>query len=536
MPMISERAARQTPDASIAVASAIADALQAAGTEIMFGVPGGGANLDVVGACQRAGLRFVLTHTETAGALMAAAYGELTGRPGACLATRGPGATSVVNGVAQAWLDRAPLVVITDAVSESAGVRVSRQRIDQRAVFAPVVKHSIAIGVDEAAHAADAAVRATVTGRPGPVHMDVDVEASADVVVSEPETRSGNWAAARGLLASSVRPVFLVGLGARNSADRLRGVIDGSSWRVLTTYKAKGIVPESWPNSAGLFTGARIESSAVEDADLIIAVGLDPVELIPAPWPYRAPVLSLTPWNRDADYYVPDVELVGPLDELLEMIGATLPRRSGPADGERFRVAASAAIAAPDGRLGPQAVALAARRYAPARAVATVDAGAHMLVVMPYWSAEAMGDVLISSGHATMGFALPAAIAASLVYTDRRVTCFVGDGGLGMVLAELETVARLQLPITIVVFNDSALSLIEIKRDQERHGGSDSLRYCDSDFAAIARGFGLEARSPTSLAALEADLEDAFRARGPMLLDVPVDPVDYGRVMAQIRG
>jgi acetolactate synthase-1/2/3 large subunit len=159
-----------------------------------------------------------------------------------------------------------------------------------------------------------------------------------------------------------------------------------------------------------------------------------------------------------------------------------------------------------------------------------------MLVAVPQWETQAPGDLLVSSGLATMGFALPAAIAAALVHPDRRVVCLTGDGGLGMTLAELETLARLQLDVLVVVFNDSALSLIAIKQRPEGHGGSGAVRYRPTDYAAIARGCGLAAETVRDAATLRRAARSACARRGPTLLDVTVDPSGYGAVLDAIRG
>jgi acetolactate synthase-1/2/3 large subunit len=176
------------------------------------------------------------------------------------------------------------------------------------------------------------------------------------------------------------------------------------------------------------------------------------------------------------------------------------------------------------------------REAAGAGAIATVDAGAHMLVAVPLWETRAPGDLLVSSGLATMGFALPAAIAAALVHPDRRVVCLTGDGGLGMALAELETLARLQLDVLVVVFNDSTLSLIAIKQRGEGHGGPGAVTYRPTDYAAIARGCGLAAEAVRDDVTLRRAVRAACARRGPTLLDVTVDPSGYGAVLDAIRG
>ena len=173
------------------------------------------------------------------------------------------------------------------------------------------------------------------------------------------------------------------------------------------------------------------------------------------------------------------------------------------------------------------------RDAAPPGTVATVDAGAHFLAVMPFWPADAPGDLLISNGLATMGFAVPAAIAAALTRPGRPVVAFVGDGGLGMTLAELETLARLALPVTVLVFDDARLSLIAVKQGG-RHGGDAAVAYRDVDFAAVAVAMGIAAVAVGSEQDLAAALRDGWDR--PRLLDVRTDPASYRHLIAVTRG
>ncbi len=523
--------------AAVALADTIARGLAAAGTRVVYGVPGGGNNLEVVGACERAGLRFVLVHGEGAAAIMAGVDGDLTGAPGACVVTRGPGVASAVNGAAQALLDRQPMLLISDAIPFSERLRVSHQRLDQDALLAPVTKWSVTIGLDGAEDAIAAAIRIACRPPRGPVHVAFVPDAPRpSIAPTPPEPPRGDVPAAERLLASSEQPVFALGVGALGARGALRRLLDGTPWPVLTTYRAKGLIPERWEQAAGLLTGATIEAPVLAGADLIIGVGLDPVELIPAPWPYRAPVLALGEWHLGDTYFAPRVELVGPLDELLGFVSRHLPREGARVEARTTRLRADESLRVPTAGLAPHDVVDAVRARAPAGTIVTVDAGAHMLVAMPLWEVDEPDEALISSGLATMGFALPAAIAAAVARPRRRVVCLVGDGGLGMTLAELETLSRLDLGVLVVVFNDSALSLIEIKQAPEGHGGDGAVRYRDTDFAAMARSVGIPSCRVENERSLRHALADAFGRPGASLIDATIDPSGYGDVLAAIRG
>lgn len=517
-------------------ADAIAHALAADGTRHLFGVPGGGNNLDVIGACERAGIEFVLAHTETGAAIMASAYAELTDTVGACVVTRGPGAASTVNGAAQAQQDRVPLVVLCDTVDVRSRPRIAHQYLDQRAMFAPVTKWSTTVGADGTDRTMVDVVATARAAPPGAVHVDVDPTAT-DRPGTPPSTPAayGSVADAEPLLRAALRPVVLVGVGARRHVAAVRALVADTRIPVLMTYKAKGIVPDSGPNSAGTFTGARTDSAVLDAADLVLTLGLDGIELIPNPWEHHAPVVSLAEYPETHRYLEPAVEVVGPLDALLRDLPAL---HDGWPTGfaADFRATLTGSLcngpAATTG-MTPWDVVTTVRAAAPATSVATVDAGAHMLAVMPLWTTEEPGQVLISSGLATMGYAVPAAIGAALARPDERVFCFVGDGGLAMALGELETIARLDLPVTVVVFDDATLSLIAVKQRPEGHGGPRAVTYGRTDFAAVARGQGMQAVTVDDAAGLAAAL--AGDVVGPVLLDVRVDPGSYPHVLDVVR-
>jgi len=322
---------------------------------------------------------------------------------------------------------------------------------------------------------------------------------------------------------------------------------------VLTTYQAVGVVPTEGQANAGLFTNGALEAPVLAAADLIVTVGLDLVEPIPAPWPYPAPVVRLSAVAQTDDYLPAAVDLVGDLAASLQGLVAGLRDRPPAADwpagaAARFRHDARQLLRTDPGggtraggagdeadRLGPVELVDTLAGLAPPGLTVTVDAGAHFLAVMPLWPADRPHRLLISNGLATMGFALPAAIGAALARPGGPVLAFTGDGGLSMVLAELETVARLGLPVTVVVFNDAALSLIEIKQ-RPHHGGPGAVRYRPTDFAAMARASGLDAATVATPGELAAAVADPAGWHRPRLIDARIDPAPYRHLIAATRG
>jgi acetolactate synthase-1/2/3 large subunit len=521
---------------SVAIATALAQALKRAGSSVVFGVPGGGSSLDLAGAAQSVGMRFVLTRGETAAAIMAGTHAELTGAPGAVLTTCGPGAASALNGAAQAQLDRQPLLVVTDSIGPTTAKRISHQLIDQRAMFAPIVKQSMRVGADRATELADEAVRVALEAPPGVVHIDVAPQEPSEAGSAQALTSSRRQRAELDrLFAESHSPVILLGVGAPDATAAIRSLVEGTACPVVATYKARGVIPESWPNACGLLTGATIEAPVLEAADLIVGIGLDPVELINAPWPYPAPMILLNAWPIETDYFGHDAEVVGALEELAPLVAEIASRGHGAhAHRDDYR-ARRQHLETESDRLTPYDLVRKSQEAFP-DAMFAVDAGAHMLVAKPFLEVDEPREVLISSGLATMGFALPAAIGATLARPGRRVVCLTGDGGIGMALAELETAVRLALPITVVVFNDSALSLIEVKQRPEGHGGTDAVRYGDIDFAATAVACGGGGRRVRTSSELEEALTDAQRRDGVFVVDAAVDPSGYRDVLEVIRG
>jgi acetolactate synthase-1/2/3 large subunit len=531
-------------------AAAIVAALAEAGTKVVFGLPGGGPNLDVVGAAAAAGLRFVLAHSETAAVIMAATYADLTGRPGAAVVTRGPGLASAVNGIAHAALDRLPVVVIADTVRLADAGRISHQRLDQAALGSVVAKAVVTIGRDRVSAAAAEAVLLALTPSAGPVVALMDDSAASDVGRALGPERADRAADGDGLavleraLRRSRRPVIMLGTGAIADTAAIRSALVGRGIPALHTYRARGIVPDPAAEAAGLVTGGTMEWPLLAAADLIVGLGVDEAEMIPAAWDYAAPVLLVAgyPPGRPGSGYFPGATVLDiPLPAAIGVLAGRQgehdwPPGAGQAARRQAALRLSEAAAARPGFLSPVQVVSVARACVPREAVVTVDAGAHMLAVMPLWEVLEPGRLLISSGLATMGFALPAAIAAALCGPARLVVAFTGDGGLSMTLAEIETAVRLRLRIAIVVFNDGALSLIKIKQRPEGQGGAEAVGFGPVSYARAAQAMGAAAVAVSTETELAAALCAASGRDGPTVIDIGVDPAGYSAIMDLSRG
>jgi acetolactate synthase I/II/III large subunit len=527
------------------VADLVVAQLLGADVRALFGVPGGGGNLDLIAAAGRAGLPFVLTSTETAGAIAALAQAEVTAGTGACLTTLGPGAASVVNGIACAFLDRAAVVVFTD----SQPAPFEHQRIDHAALMAPITKWSDTLTAGNPLQVLVRALHEAKHGRPGPVHVDCPggVAASersmgfddACVELEEVMPSAEDRSRLEFLLGGARKPLLLVGLGARGPADAaaIRALCDALDLPAMVTYKAKGVVPDAHEWFAGVFTNAAIEQRVIDESDLLIGVGLDPVELIPRAWTKRQPIVSCNPWRVDEGHVPFAVQLVAPVTEGIGLIEAALSpsdwtsrRVRELVDDQRRQVRVPAA-----GLTAQRVVEIGASRLAPLAGCVTVDAGAHMFPATTLWPVAHPNGMLISNGLSTMGFALPAAIGAALLDRAKPVVALTGDGGLLMCVGELLTAVREGLRIITIVFSDASLSLIEIKQQARRLQPS-GVALGAVDWVAVARGFGVASWRASNDAELDRAIDDALECGGPSLIEATIDRSNYGATLRAVRG
>ena len=286
-----------------------------------------------------------------------------------------------------------------------------------------------------------------------------------------------------------------------------------------------------------IFTGGAIERATVDAADLIVLAGLDPVELIPKPWPYRAPVLDLCACTHAPHYVAPAVRVEGDLAETLRKL-ADAPATS---DWSAARIARCRDTFYSDmgmpggGALSPEAVVREVGRAFEFMPRAAIDAGAHMFSACAFWKAGSPLDLLISNGLASMGFALPAAIAAALHDPGRGAVALTGDGGLMMCLGELKTAATAGADLTVVVFNDARLSLIDIKREQ-RQMQDLGLSWDAPDFARIADGFGFTVWTAGTREEMRSAAKAAAAGSGPRLIEARIDASGYLQQMRALRG
>jgi acetolactate synthase-1/2/3 large subunit len=533
-------------------AEIIAETLKRNGITRVFGLPGGEI-AEIMGACRHAGLAFLLTRHENTACLMAGVVGELTRRPGVALATVGPGATNLVNGVANAYLERAPLLIISAQLPTELSPILPHQRVDLEDLFRPITKWSHTLtGVNTAA-TVQRALDLTMEGRPGPVYLSLpsdvarrevrpapgtpgETAAQAALPLVGDRTLSGDLARAARMISQARRPLAMVGIGLdpMKVQPALLRWIEGTGIPVAITPKAKGLVPEDHPLFVATGTGMAGDTLFVEllrETDLLIGIGFDPVEAIRTFYTER-PLLSIAEYSLVDRQFAPDLELVGDVGALLQAlqpearIQHTWRREDLATFRRRLLSFLTPSVDSSELGLSPARVFGRLRTLTPRDTILTVDTGAHKLLIGQVWPSYHPLTYLVSHGLSTMGYALPAAMVAKLEHPGRPAVAVMGDGGLAMVLAELETAARLRLPIVVLVLSDRSLYLIRMHQERKgfQAGGVD---FGPIDFAGIASGFGARGFRATTWGEFDDAVTTGLNEERPTVIEVPIDPADY---------
>ena len=530
-------------------ADVLARRLYRAGCRHAFGMPGGEV-LTLVDALRRAGIRFILVKHENAGGFIAEGVHHRDGAPAVLVATLGPGLLNAVNVIANAHQDRVPMIVLTGCVEAAEAETYTHQVLDHGAVLAPVTKGRFRLTSETAGVVADKAVALATDPRCGPVHIDVPISA-ADAPASGPEPvrpaavavapAPAPAARARAALAAAERPLAIVGLDVlRDGAETVtRAFAEHFGIPVVTTYKAKGVLPEDHPLALG---GAGLSPLAdrhllplVAQADLVLCIGYDPIEMRPG-WrdavnPARQTVIDIAAEPNRHYMHQATLNIVADTGAALEALAeGAQPRATWPGD-EPARVRAALAKAFPaDDAWGPAAVIAEAQDVLPADTLATADSGAHRILLSQMWRCREPRGLVQSSGLCTMGCALPLAAGLKLAAPDRPVVGFMGDAGFLMVAGELATLAELDLAPILVIFADASLALIELKQRQRQLPNA-GVDFAHHDIAAIGRAFGGHGHTVTSRAELRAALQSALTADRFTVIAARIEPGGYdGRI------
>ena len=521
--------------------------LEEEGIEYIFGVPGE-ENADFVMSLSKSRkIKFILTRHEQGAAFMAEAYGRITGNPAGCLGTLGPGATNLLTGVGNGNMDLAPMLVLAGQGSSKRLHKESHQIMDAVSMFRPVTKWAETIRhQDNIPEMVRKAIRLARSEKPGACFLELCEDIAGQETNAKPlsvrryprpipETESIEKAVE--MIQAAKRPVIIAGNGIirMNSSIRLRAFAEHTGIGVISTFMAKGCVDVD--KDYCLYTiglGRKdLVACAVDSADLVITLGYDLVEYHPHLWNPKGnkTILHLdsTPAEIDSCYH-PELELVGDIGHALNAISDRLKNSSFQFDlkqqqAVRRDMTADMEVHKDDdtrGSIRPQKVLWDVRQMMPEDGLVLSDVGAHKMWVARHYHCHEPNTCLIPNGFCSMGFALPGAIAASMIDPDRKVLAICGDGGFLMNVQEMETARRYNCNMTVMVWEDKGYGLIAWK--QEDHFGSHTpLAFNNPDWLQLASSFGWNGYKVDNSQDLQATLRKALDEKGPSLVVIPID-------------
>ena len=526
--------------------------LEEEGVERIFGVPGE-ENADVMISLNDSKIDFVLCRHEQAAAFAADAYGRLTGKAGVCLATLGPGATNLVTGLADANMDRAPVVAIIGQGSTKRLHKESHQNMDSVAMMRPISKWSQSIlSADNITEVVRKAFKVAVAEKPGVTvielpedlaKLDVGDTPLTPVKVRRPAADHKAIAQAVDLIGKASNPIILAGNGAirKRAAAQLSRLAQKTGIGVVNTFMGKGAVSmhdEHCLYTMGLGSG-DYNNLAFDDADLVISCGYDLVEYSPSAWNRKnqetKKIIHIDFWEAEVDKdYQPDVEVVGDLADALWQLNEALNQNF---EGKlplfdvkkrsdlRGKLTQDFAAEKDDASVPvkPQKILWDVRQVLGDGDILLSDVGAHKMWISRYFQCVEPNTCLISNGFCTMGFAMPGSIGAKIAFPERRVLSISGDAGFMMNVQDLETAVRRKLNIVAMVWEDGEYGLIKWKQQNGFDGKHSDLAFTNPDFEALASSFGMWGKKVTSTDQIVPLLEEAFSQEGPALISVPVD-------------
>ena len=532
--------------------------LENEGVKYIFGIPGE-ENLDVMQALRNSSIQFITTRHEQGAAFMADVYGRLTGKAGVCLSTLGPGATNLVTGVADANSDGAPLVAITGQVDTNRMHITSHQFLDLVQMFTPITKRSKQIvRPDSINEIVRIAFKYVESEKPGAAHIDLPNDIAKLPVPEDPNVMPMRHTAvhqeltdvadvekAAGLIFQAEHPVILAGHSAvrAHAAEALTKFAEQLKIPVINTMMAKGIIPMDNRYSMGTMGIPQrdFQNVMLDNSDLVIAVGYDIVEFSPSKWNrtqnHKIIHLDVRPAHIHS-LYQPQVQVVGDISDSLEKIAVRCHRENEPELFFRLKelmLEDYSAAESDDGfPIKPQRVLHDIRQVLGQEDILISDVGAHKMWIGRQYNCYHPNTCIISNGFASMGISVPGAIAAKLIYPEKKVLAVSGDGGFMMNCQEMETALRIGVPIVVMIFNDSGYGLIRWK--QEDHFGSSCFTdFTNPDFVKFAESMGAKGYRIQSAEEIIPVLENAFSQNVPCIIDCPIDYSENTRLSERLQ-
>ena len=520
----------------------------------MFGIPGE-ENLDLMDALLESKIQFIQTRDERGAAFMADVYGRLTGKAGVCLATLGPGAMNLVTGVADANMDRAPLVAITGQAGLDRMHKESHQYMDVVSVFKPMTKWNTLLHVPEIIPESIRKAFKVATGeKPGATHIDFPEDLAKMQTAGEPvphdfpsdaEPVDACLERAAQLIREARQPIILAGNGVvrQGASQVLTEFAEATNIPVAHTFMGKGSIP--WTHPLSLLTvglqARDFVSCGFDRADLVIAIGYDIVEYHPRLWNLgqdkRIVHIDTQPSESDAAY-VTDVEMVGNIKHSLACLLAQgiQPKELVYASDTLREIILARITEHRDDKafpMKPQKILSDIRSVLAENDILISDVGAHKMWIARMYPCYQPNTCIISNGFAAMGIAVPGAFVAKLIYPERNCLAVCGDGGFLMNSQELETAVRVGVPFVTLIFNDEAYGLIEWKQ-MNTFGRPAHIDFTNPDFVKYAQAFGAKGYRVQGRDELVPILKDAFNQNVPSVIDCPVNYAENLRLTEEL--
>ncbi len=538
--------------------------LEEEGVTHIFGIPGE-ENADVMISLIDSDIDFVLCRHEQAAAFMADVYGRLTGISGICLGTLGPGATNLVTGVADANMDRAPLVCIIGQADTERLHKESHQNMDSVSMFRPITKWAQTIHhPDNIPEVVRKAFKVAETEKPGAVLVELPedlahAQAKGDPIKPVKTRRPGAdhkaVAQAVDLIVASKNPLVIAGNGAirKRASAQLKRFAEQTGIGVVNTFMGKGAIPRS--DKHCLFTvglqGKDHIIAALRAADTIISIGYDLVEYSPSFWNQGANknIVHIDFWPAEIDDdYTTTVDIAGDIADALWQVNEEIERRAKKGgkglplfnidDRQELRTTIKNDLEAEKDSdhfpMRPQKVLYDVREFLGAKDILLSDVGAHKMWIARYYQCDEPNTCLISNGFCTMGFAFPGSIGAKIALPDRKVLSINGDAGFFMNAQDIEVAVRRKINVVAMVWMDGEYGLIKWKQQNSFDGRHSDLRFTNPDLEMWAKSYGAWGRTIESAGELPAALEEAFKQEGPAVIGVPIDYAENMKLSARL--
>jgi acetolactate synthase-1/2/3 large subunit len=521
------------------IAEYIANQLFIHGVRYVFGIPGG-PSIPYLEAFKGAGIEFILTSNEASAGIMADVTARLTGIPGICHATFGPGATNISTGVGGALLDRSPVIVFTSEMSDSMLNRTTQMNIDHQKLFEPITKATYRLNAENVVDVMESALRLCQESYPGPVHIglpadisDIEINTiSSTGFMTENTYYQNNIQKVISLLENSRRPLLAVGLTAArlDLKDELLSFLDTCKIPVVITPMAKGLIPEDHPCYAGVLFHSLSDylEDIYEKSDLVIGIGYDPVEFNYEAWVPDVPLLHFDIRETDMPSKANVTQFIGPAEEwfatLKNLNAGSLIFEEAVIKGIRDEMAS--VYNGFTNHFGPAAALRVLQDELPEDSILTSDVGSHLHLIGQFWNTHDKGKLIMTNGWSSMGFGIPAAMAAQMNNPEATVVCVTGDGGFLMMAGEMVTLKRYNLPVIVVVFSDGELNLIKVKQSWKDLPAYGTLLY-QGDLFDADMFLGIKVLTADSLEGMRKATIEALSVNEPVIINAVIDPEDY---------